>query len=105
MVNPIPIICKDKIIGYSIKGDVYPINEITRCDTVVDRSIPRNSGRYQKPIHTGNHPWEGRKLTIKNVIFNDPATIVFWNDDTKTVVKAQSAEAFDPEKRSGYGYL
>ena len=34
---------------------------------------------------------------IKNVIFNDPATIVFWNDNTKTVVKAQN-EPFDPEK-------
>ena len=35
---------------------------------------------------------------IKNVIFNDPATIVFWEDDTKTVVKAQGDDAFDPEK-------
>lgn len=34
---------------------------------------------------------------IKNVIFNDPATIVFWNDGTKTVVKAED-EDFDPEK-------
>lgn len=35
---------------------------------------------------------------IKNVIFNDPATIVFWTDGTKTVVKAQDDDAFDPEK-------
>ena len=34
---------------------------------------------------------------IKNVIFNDPATIIFWTDGTKTVVKAQD-EAYDPEK-------
>ena len=34
---------------------------------------------------------------ISKVIFNDPATIVFWADGTKTVVKAQN-EAFDPEK-------
>ena len=43
----------------------------------------------------------GKKPTlmprIKNVIFNDPATIVFWSDNTKTVVKAQD-EPFDPEK-------
>lgn len=40
-----------------------------------------------------------RKMTleIKNVIFNNPATIVFWMDGTKTVVKAEN-EAFDPEK-------
>lgn len=34
---------------------------------------------------------------IKKVIFNDPATIVLWDDGTKTVVKAQN-EPFDPEK-------
>lgn len=34
---------------------------------------------------------------IKKVIFNDPATIVFWNDGSKTVVKALYEE-FDPEK-------
>ena len=35
---------------------------------------------------------------IKNVIFNYPATIVLWNDGTKTVVKVSSEEEFDPEK-------
>ena len=35
---------------------------------------------------------------IKNVIFNDPATIVFWEDGTKTVVKCQDGDKFDPEK-------
>lgn len=34
---------------------------------------------------------------IEKVIFNDPATIVFWKDGTKTVVKAVN-EAYDPEK-------
>lgn len=38
------------------------------------------------------------KPQIKNVIFNDPATIVFWSDGTKTVVKTQDGEMFDPEK-------
>lgn len=35
---------------------------------------------------------------IKNVIFNNPATIVFWDDGTKTVVKCQEGETYDPEK-------
>ena len=38
------------------------------------------------------------KPSITKVIFNPPATIVLWNDDTKTVVKTQNGEAFDPEK-------
>lgn len=37
------------------------------------------------------------KLQIKNVIFNPPATIVFWSDGSKTVVKAEN-EIYDPEK-------
>ena len=35
---------------------------------------------------------------IKNVIFNDPATIVFWSDGTKTVVKCGENDFYDPEK-------
>ena len=34
---------------------------------------------------------------IKKVKFNPPATIVFWTDNTKTVVKC-SGEDYDPEK-------
>ena len=34
---------------------------------------------------------------IKKIIFNDPATIILWNDGSKTVVKAHN-EPFDPEK-------
>lgn len=36
-------------------------------------------------------------MTYKRVIFNNPATVVFWMDGTKTVVKAEN-EDFDPEK-------
>lgn len=36
-------------------------------------------------------------MKIKNVIFQDPATIVFWEDGTKTVVRAEG-EGYDPEK-------
>lgn len=34
---------------------------------------------------------------IENVIFNNPATIVFWGDDTKTVVKCQPGDTFSRE--------
>lgn len=37
-------------------------------------------------------------INIKNVIFNDPATIVFWSDGTKTVVKVQDGDEYDEEK-------
>jgi hypothetical protein len=37
-------------------------------------------------------------FAIEKVIFNNPATIVFWMDGTKTVVKTQNGEVYDPEK-------
>lgn len=43
-------------------------------------------------------------LKIKNVIFNPPATIVFWEDGTKTVVKCQN-EIFDPEKGLAMAFM
>lgn len=36
--------------------------------------------------------------SIKNVIFNPPATVVYWSDGTKTVVKCSANDMFDPEK-------
>lgn len=35
---------------------------------------------------------------IKQVIFNDPATIVIWADGTKTIVKCQPGDVYDAEK-------
>ena len=39
------------------------------------------------------------KNEIKNVIYNDPATIVYWKDGTKTVVKCQKdkGDTYNPE--------
>ena len=39
-----------------------------------------------------------RRVKIKDVIFSDPATVVFWNDNTKTVVKTRGGEKYDKEK-------
>lgn len=38
------------------------------------------------------------ELTPTNVIFNPPATIVFWEDGEKTVVKCGEGEVYDKEK-------
>lgn len=46
------------------------------------------------------HTTETEKVPdpIKKVIFNYPATIVFWKDGTKTIVKCQYGEVYDKEK-------
>lgn len=38
-----------------------------------------------------------QELKIERVIFNNPATIVFWNDGTKTVVKCDEKDIFSEE--------
>lgn len=63
----------------------YTKSEITSEITNILNHIPK----YYMPIDF---------IKIKNVIFNPPATIVFWTDGTKTVVKAQDGDIFDPEK-------
>lgn len=35
---------------------------------------------------------------IKKIIFNNPATIVYWEDGTKTVVKCGDGDTWDKEK-------
>lgn len=37
----------------------------------------------------------------KRVIFNPPATVVFWKDGTKTVVKSMEGDQFNPY----YGFV
>lgn len=39
-----------------------------------------------------------RRVKIRDVIFSDPATVVFWSDGTKTVVKTHGGEKYDKEK-------
>lgn len=61
-----------------------------------DDEVPRNI--YRNILNSTYGIGSLRIPEIKNVIFNDPATIVFWEDGTKTVVKCQDGDEFDPEK-------
>lgn len=69
----------------------------TRDDGVYARcSLNDSLDAFSNAIERlGMHP---SNLNIKKVIFNDPATIVYWEDGTKTVVKAMDGETFDKEK-------
>lgn len=40
---------------------------------------------------------QAKRMTIKKVIFNEPATIVYWEDGCKTVVKCMEGDEFNPE--------
>lgn len=50
---------------------------------------------FLRPLYTASLD----TVKIKKVIFNGPATIVYWSDNTKTVVKCDGEEKFyDAEK-------
>ena len=69
------------------------ISDYIKHDIEITRSFYNDilSGCGYRPRESSSIP------EIKNVIFNKSATIVFWSDETKTVVKAYD-EPFDPEK-------
>lgn len=62
----------------------------------VDEYCKRDVEMTEK-MWTMHNPFIKQNYGIKNVIFNEPATIVFWTDGTKTVVKCENEE-YDPEK-------
>ncbi|MDB1905904.1 hypothetical protein PMX70_02185 [Collinsella aerofaciens] len=59
---------------------------------IISRTFPDVSS----PKYLGSFCWASTPK-IERVIFHGPATIVYWEDGTKTVVKAHN-EKFDKEK-------
>lgn len=47
----------------------------------------------------------GGLLVAKKVIFNPPATIVIWEDGTKTIVKCMEGDGYDAEKGLALCYM
>ena len=87
-------------------------------DLIVEKEYPlyRIELVYKKPIL--HHIYANNNLffspseininnipEVKKVIFNDPATIIYWKDGTKTVVKCQNGDDFDPEKGFAMAFL
>lgn len=65
-------------------------NAIT-SGTIASVNIPIDKSFWTIVRKTRNNP-------IKKVIFNGPATIVFWDDGTKTIVKCSKNDSYDREK-------
>lgn len=64
------------IRAYELDLSLYPFFKLNTTNTTSTTKLPE----------------------IKDVIFNEPATIILWADGTKTVVKCQEGEGYDPEK-------
>ena len=87
-------------MGYCITEENKSMNDLEKSRTLI-KVYPNCAKRYlnnEYGISTSVCKRTRKSITIKDVIFNDPATIVFWSDDTKTVVKCQDGDIFDKEK-------
>lgn len=68
----------------------------------------RVSFRFTRPVKPGVYFTDvdlPRALQVRNVIFNPPATIVFWEDGMKTVVKCSKDDTYDPERGFELAFL
>ena len=69
--------------------------EIRGCDFAKGDSMTDYTKYVYSAGRTNGKSVKGRG--IEKVIFNPPATIVMWNDGTKTVVKCMEGDEFSPE--------
>lgn len=56
------------------------------------------SGKEYNKMYKEKTPRQKALMFVKKVIFNPPYTIVFWEDEIKTIVKCGENEQYDPEK-------
>lgn len=91
---------------FLVDGQVYNVHDIELTENygefpkLTASAYLSPSNRATSKINYGGHrATPSKPITIENVIFNPPATIVFWSDHTKTIVKADyEYEPYDPEK-------
>lgn len=53
--------------------------------------------RRMRPSFAPSDWFAPRKPEIEKVIFNYPATVVYWSDNTKTIVKCQEGDTYNKE--------
>lgn len=78
---------------------IYPtiFNE-TGLESIYIESINKAISDSYKCFLNHHYGSRSKSLQIKKIIFNGPATIVMWNDGTKTVVKQSKFDDYDYEK-------
>ena len=77
----------------------------TLINPVLAMDIDKEMKMLAKHKHTLNKMFGLERLerrennmTIKKVYFNDPVTVILWEDGTKTIVKSGDYDVYDPEK-------
>lgn len=90
------------IMKYDITFSNNPFDK-EACDEILPRELHKQIAehiniRLKRELFGKNDDipsaYPGSTFVIDKVIFNPPATIVFWKDGTKTVVKCKEGEEF-----------
>ena len=83
----------------SIDSSIYLTFMLVKgiCEAKIEGDVVCNI-----PIYTSNEISKNYTLIelpkVKQVLYKNPATIVFWKDGSKTVVKCHNNDIYDPEK-------
>lgn len=72
--------------------------ELTKKEIEYMKNDVKATATAYNKMYKNKSPKQKALERIKKVIFNDPCTIVLWNDGTKTMVKCGEDDVFDPEK-------
>ena len=93
-IRPITDITLEDVTNYC-QNDTYFTEQVAKdlLDSIygIHSKTLKEEIQMKTKSHSACNP-------IEKVIFNNPATIVFWKDGTKTIVKRQEGAEFDPEK-------
>lgn len=89
----------EKVIGYG--SDIYVLRPVAykrKHEGIIHNEYQINKEYYDALKSIREYERRNSMFGIKNVIHHDPATIVYWCDGTKTVVKCGENDIYDPEK-------
>jgi len=86
----------------SITTSTFPSSSFTQSNTVTISPVTVSYGDVcaaypKKKKYSGNFPSYLTSAYIKEVIYNNPATIILWSDGTKTVSKCHSSDTYSKE--------
>ena len=100
--------CKELTISTPYSPWLYSTPLQQRAEELLERErVAKMMALLQPEEITFSIPNWGWSSMIRptKIIFNEPATIVYWTDKTKTVVKCQDGEPFDKEKGIALCYM
>lgn len=85
-----------KCVGWNKYVSDTLINQALAMD--IDKEMKMLAKAGLNKIFGAKNTERKNDMRIKKVHFNEPATVVLWEDGTKTIVKSCEGDIYDPEK-------